>query len=79
MSLLDKLKSLFAGGSAPAEAAHDHAGHNHDHGTTPPVADVGAPDTDDEGMGAMSTPLADAPTTDAPPIDAPVTERDDVS
>lgn len=34
MSLMDKIKSLFSGGSAAAtddHAGHDHAGHDHDH------------------------------------------------
>ena len=33
MSLMDKLKSMFSGGSsdaADAHADHDHAGHDHD-------------------------------------------------
>ena len=29
MSLLDKLKSMFSGGSS--DSADDHAGHDHDH------------------------------------------------
>jgi hypothetical protein len=34
MSLIDKLKSMFSGGSsdaADAHADHDHAGHDHSH------------------------------------------------
>jgi ABC-type Zn2+ transport system substrate-binding protein/surface adhesin len=34
MSLIDKVKSLFSGGSSAAaddHAGHDHAGHDHDH------------------------------------------------
>lgn len=29
MSLLDKLKSMFTGGSSDTQAGHDHAGHDH--------------------------------------------------
>ncbi len=31
MSLLDKLKSMFTGGSSDTHAGHDHAGHDHSH------------------------------------------------
>jgi hypothetical protein len=54
MSLMDKLKSLFSGGSATAtdahaghdHAGHDHAGHDHDHDHDhePAAADPGAED-----------------------------------
>jgi hypothetical protein len=43
MSLIDKIKSLFSGGSAATtdahaghdHAGHDHAGHDHDHSHEP--------------------------------------------
>lgn len=37
MSLLDKLKSLFSGGSSAGAPAHDHAGHDHTHEPAPPA------------------------------------------
>ena len=46
MSLMDKLKSIFSGGSsdtADAHAGHDHAGHDHSHESDAPplpAADV---------------------------------------
>ena len=48
MSFLDKIRSLFSGGSsAPdAHAGHDHSGHDHDHShETPamPADPVGTP------------------------------------
>ena len=62
MSLLDKLKSMFSGGSsADAQeratgddhAGHDHAGHDHSHepAAMPPADPTGMP---------MSEPGADA-------------------
>lgn len=54
MSLLDKIKSMFSGGSSTdSHAGHDHAGHDHDHdhaghdhshepaAATPPADDEG--------------------------------------
>ena len=38
MSLLDKIKSLFSGGSSAGAPAHDHAGHDHAHEAAPPAA-----------------------------------------
>jgi hypothetical protein len=54
MSLLDKLKSLFSGGSAgdtDPHAGHDHSAHDHSHddevGQTPdPEPDPAAGDAD---------------------------------
>ncbi len=39
MSLMDKLKSMFTGGSSDTHAGHDHAGHDHshDHSHEPPL------------------------------------------
>jgi len=37
MSLLDKLKSLFSGGSSAGAHDHDHAGHDHAHEAAPPA------------------------------------------
>lgn len=36
MSLMDKIKSFFSGGSSAD--AHDHAGHDHDHSHEPSAA-----------------------------------------
>jgi hypothetical protein len=39
MSLMDKIKSMFSGGSsdsADAHADHDHAGHDHSHESAAP-------------------------------------------
>lgn len=41
MSLLDRIKSLFGGGSsdgADAHAGHEHAGHDHSHEPVAPPA-----------------------------------------
>ena len=49
MSLLDKIKSMFSGGSAHDHAdhdhaSHDHAGHDHSHEpVAPPVDPAGMP------------------------------------
>ena len=49
MSLMDKVKSLFSGGSsadAHDHAGHDHAGHDHSHEpapTMPPADPAGMP------------------------------------
>jgi hypothetical protein len=58
MSLMDKIKSFFSGGSgadAHDHAGHDHSGHDHTHEpAAPPVDPVGTPmsepvsDTDDD-------------------------------
>jgi hypothetical protein len=55
MSLMDKLKSIFSGGSpdaADAHAGHDHAGHDHSHEPVappmPPADPTGMP-TSEEG------------------------------
>lgn len=55
MSLMDKIKSIFSGGSsadANDHVGHDHSGHDHDHAghdhsdepaaTTPPATDEGS-------------------------------------
>ena len=60
MSLMDKLKSIFSGGSpdtADAHAGHDHAGHDHsehDHSHEPatpplPAADLAEMPASEEG------------------------------
>jgi|RhiMetdeSRZDD1v2_1073273.scaffolds.fasta_scaffold1525666_3 hypothetical protein len=41
MSIMDKIKSLFSGGSAAStddHAGHDHSGHDHDHSHDEPAA-----------------------------------------
>jgi hypothetical protein len=40
MSIMDKIKSLFSGGSASTDdhAGHDHSGHDHDHSHDEPAA-----------------------------------------
>ena len=53
MSLLEKIKSLFSGGSSDSHAGHDHAHHDHDHAANEPAA----PPADPAGM----------PTSDAAP------------
>ena len=35
MSLMDKIKSLFSGGSSAGAHDHDHAGHDHAHEPAP--------------------------------------------
>ena len=53
MSLMDKIKSLFSGGSdAHSHADHDHAGHDHSHEPVGPPL----PPADPAG-----TPTAEAP------------------
>ena len=55
MSLMDKLKSMFSGGSsdaADAHADHDHSDHDHDHSDEPaappmPQADPAVTPTSD--------------------------------
>ena len=46
MSLLDKIKSMFSGGSDDAAAGHDHSGddHDHEHGHDDSQDPVQAPD-----------------------------------
>ena len=51
MSLLDRIKSLFGGGSsdgADAHAGHDHTGHDHTHEPVAPPA----PPADPTGLPA---------------------------
>ena len=41
MSIMDKIKSLFSGGSDAStddHAGHDHSGHDHDHSHDEPAA-----------------------------------------
>ena len=53
MSVIDKIKSLFSGGSSPdAHAGHDHSGHDHDHAHEPAMP------ADPAGM-PMSEPAAE--------------------
>ena len=58
MSLMDKIKSFFSGGSsagADEHAGHDHSAHDHSHepaaAATPPADPAGMPmsDSDDAG------------------------------
>ena len=51
MSLLDKIKSLFSGGSSAGAPAHDHAGHDHAHEAAPPA---------DSGYASTPEPAAPA-------------------
>jgi hypothetical protein len=52
MSLMDKIKSLFSGGSAADaddHAGHDHSGNDHSHepaGAMPPAEQGGMPTSD---------------------------------
>jgi hypothetical protein len=49
MSLIDKIKSLFAGGpSADSHAGHDHSGHDHSHDPAAPVDPAGIPASEPE-------------------------------
>ena len=64
MSLMDKIKSFFSGGSSADahdhsghdHSGHDHAGHEHDHSHDPTTA---LPPTDPSGV-PMSKPSSDA-------------------
>ena len=55
MSLMDKIKSFFSGGSAAGaddHAGHDHSGHDHSHepaGGVPPAGQGGMPPITDPG------------------------------
>jgi hypothetical protein len=55
MSLMDKIKSFFSGGSAAGaddHAGHDHSGHDHSQepaGTMPPAEQGGMPPMSDPG------------------------------
>ena len=54
MSLMDKLKSMFSGGSADDHAGHDHDHDGHDHSHEPvappmPPADPAGMPTAEEG------------------------------
>ena len=53
MSLMDKIKSMFSGGSSAA--ADDHAGHDHSDKPAAPM-----PPADPAGMPPMSDPGGDA-------------------
>ena len=52
MSLMDKIKSLFSGGSTAAaddHAGHDHSGHDHSHepaAAMPPADPMSEPGSD---------------------------------
>ncbi len=48
MSLMDKLKSMFSGGSADDHADHDHSGHDHSHEPVAPPADPAGLPTSEE-------------------------------
>ena len=53
MSLMDRIKSLFSGGSGgDSHAGHDHSGHDHEHEPVAPPM----PPADPAGM-----PTSDAP------------------
>ena len=52
MSVMDKIKSLFSGGSAAStddHAGHDHSGHDHDHSHDEPAAAMPPADATDGG------------------------------
>jgi hypothetical protein len=58
MSIMDKIKSLFSGGSAAStddHAGHDHSGHDHDHSHDEPAAAMPPADTAGDG-GAEDRP-----------------------
>jgi hypothetical protein len=52
MSLMDKIKSMFSGGSSDADAhdhtGHDHAGHDHSHEPVAPAAADAVPPEEGE-------------------------------
>jgi hypothetical protein len=52
MSLMDKLKSLFSGGSADDHAGHDHSGPDHSHEPAapamPPADPTGMPSSEED-------------------------------
>ena len=48
MSLMDRIKSIFSGGSADDHAGHDHSGHDHSHEPAAPPM----PPPDPTGLGA---------------------------
>ena len=45
MSLMDKIRSFFSGGSPATDGheGHDHSGHDHSHEPTPPADPTGTP------------------------------------
>jgi hypothetical protein len=51
MSVIDKIKSVFSGGSSAAEddhSGHDHAGHDHSHEPAAPAEPEPAAAADEE-------------------------------
>lgn len=61
MSLMDKIKSLFSGGSSAGAHDHDHAGHDHSHEPAQPadasytsMPEPAAPDEAAEGEDELS-------------------------
>lgn len=63
MSLMDKLKSLFGGGSSDAQdahAGHDHSAHDHSaHEPMPEAAAPPIPPADPAGIPTSEPPPAD--------------------
>ena len=51
MSVIDKIKSVFSGGSSAAaddHSGHDHAGHDHSHEPAAPADEMTAEPTSDD-------------------------------
>lgn len=63
MSLMDKIKEMFSGGSADRKDEHDHSGHDHAGHDHEPAAPM--PPTDSTGMsaapGSVSMPETEEP------------------
>ncbi len=61
MSLMDKLKSMFGGGSSADDhdhTGHDHAGHDHSHDAVP-AADPAAPAEPAAPLDPLGTTMPD--------------------
>lgn len=50
MSLMDKIRSFFSGGSADSHAGHDHSAAGHEHPTEPVSPTAPTVPTDPAGM-----------------------------
>jgi hypothetical protein len=71
MSFLDRLKSLFSGGSSPPD---DHAGHSHDAprtGESNLEASAGLPPSPVDPLGSPAPEAAPDPVTPPPPPPPP--------
>lgn len=66
MSLMDKLKSLFSGGSGADAHDDSHAGHDHPHGEHPAAAEPPVAPLD-----PLGTPPAAGLSDPPPPDDRP--------